>query len=162
MEVSRHSYIDQYGYRCAVEIMSDDMVVFDSTPNVCFDLKKHGIKIRHSPNYDYVLRYVIKEEQLFLCGMEARLSFLCKKARIFGVESETFNKGKWNIFHFDNIPVEYTGTMSIGKAFDDRYWKQDEKVTPVPFSPEAYKENGYIKFEKGTIIEKTLINRDRN
>ena len=74
MEVSRHSYLDQYGYQCEVEIMSDDIVVFNSTPNLCFDFKKHGIKIRRSKYYDYLLCYIIKNEQLFLCGFETRLS----------------------------------------------------------------------------------------
>ncbi len=161
MEASRHSYFDQYGYRCEVEIISEDIVVFNSTPNLCFDFKKHGIKIRHSKYYDYVLQYVIKNEQLFLRGISTRLSLLCKKSQIFGVKAETINKGKWSIFHFDDIPVDYTGTLKIGKTFDYRHWKHDEKATPVPFSPDVYKENGYIKFEKGTIIEKVLTFSDK-
>ena len=160
MEASRHSYFDQYGYRCEVEIISDDVVVFNSTPNLYFDFKKHGIKIRRSKYCDYILRYVIKNEQLFLRGIETRLSLLCKESQIFGVKAETFNKGKWSIFHFDDIPVEYTGTLSIGKTFDYRYWEHDDKVTPVPFSPDVYKENGYMKLKKGTIIEKVLTFND--
>jgi hypothetical protein len=160
MEFSRHGYFDQYGYRCEVEIMSDDIVVFNSTPNLCFDFKKHGIKLRHSKYYDYVLHYAIKNEQLFLCKIKARLSLLCKKSQIFGVNAETINKGKWSIFNFDEIPLEYTGTLSIGRSFDYRYWQHDEKATPVPFSPDVFKENGYIKFEKGRIIEKSLVFRD--
>ena len=160
MEVSRHSYLDHYGYQCEVEIMSDDIVVFNSTPNLCFDFKKHGIKLRHSKYYDYVLHYAIKNEQLFLCKIEARLSLLCKKSQIFGVNAETISKGKWSIFHFDEIPLEYTGTLSIGRSFDYRYWQHDEKTASVPFSPDVFKENGYMKFEKGRIIEKSLIFRN--
>ena len=160
MEFSRHGYFDQYGYRCEVEIMSDDIVVFNSTPNLCFDFKKHGIKLRHSKYDDYVLHYAIKNEQLFLCKIEARLSLLCKKSQIFGVNAETINKGKWSIFNFDEIPLEYTGTLSIGKTFDYRYWEHDEKVTPVPFSPDVYKESGYLQLEKGTIIENVLTFRE--
>ena len=48
----------------------------------------------------------------------------------------------------------------IGKNFNDRYWKYDEKETPVPFSPDVYRENGYMKIEEGKIIEKTLTIRD--
>ena len=80
-----------------------------------------------------------------------RLLCLCKKAQIFDKKAETLNNGKWSIFHFDNIPVEYTGTLSIGRSFDYRYWQHDEKTTPVPFSPDVFKENGYIKFEKGLV-----------
>ena len=160
MEASRHSYFDQYGYRCEVEIISDDVVVFNSTPNLYFDFKKHGIKIRRSKYCDYILRYVIKNEQLFLRGIETRLSLLCNESKIFGVKAEAFNKGKRSIFHFDDVPVEYTGTLSIGKTFNYRYWKHDEKVTPVPFSPDVYKESGYLQLEKGTIIEKVLTFRE--
>ena len=161
--MSGYYYTDQYGYRCGVDITDedDDIVVFSSTPNLSFDLKEHGIKIRRSKYHDYILRYVIKNEQIFLCGIETRLPFLCKKSQIFGVSAEAYNKGKWSIFRFDDIPVEYSGTLSIGRTFDYRYWKHDEKVTPVPFSPEVYKENGYIKLEKGKIIKKELISRDK-
>ena len=160
MEVSRHRYLDQYGYQCEVEIISDDIVVFKSTPNLCFDFKEHGIKIRRSQHYDYILRYVIKNEQLFLRGFETCLSRLCNESSIFGVKAETLNNGKWSIFHFDDIPVKYTGTLSIGKSFDYRYWRHDEKVSPVPFSPDVYKENGYLQLENGTIMEKVLTFRE--
>ena len=63
-------------------------------------------------------------------------------------------------FSFDGIPVDYTGTLHIGKTFDDHFWKHDEKETPVPFSPETYRENGYIRIEEGIIIEKVLTVRD--
>jgi len=161
MESSRHRYIDQCGYRCEVEIISEDIVVFGSTPDLCFDFKKHGIKIKTFKYYDYLLRYTIKNEQLFLCEIEARLSFLTKKAKIYGVDPETINNGKWSIFHFNDIPAEYTGTLSIGKDFDYSFWQHDEKAKPVPFCHEAYKENGYIKFEKGKIVEKSLAPRDK-
>ena len=160
MESSRHCYIDQYGYHCEVEIDSeDDIVVFNSIPSLSFDFKKHGIRIRRSINYDYVLRYVIKNEQIFLRGIGARLSFLCKKIELYGVKAETF--GKWSFFHFDDIPVEYSGTLTIGKNFDYRYWQHEDKATPVPFSPEVYKDNGYIELEKGKIIKKELVSRDK-
>ena len=44
--MSRYYYTDQYGYRCGVDITSeeDDIVVFNSTPRLSFDLKEHGIK----------------------------------------------------------------------------------------------------------------------
>ena len=161
MESSRHGYIDQYGYRCGIEMMSEDIVVFDSTPNLSFDFKKYGIKIRRSKNYDYILHYAIKNEQLFLCKIEVCLSLGSKKSQIFGVNAETIDNGKWSIFHFDDMPWEYTGILSIGRNFDDRNWKHDEKATPVPFSPDAYMENGYVKFEKGRITEKSLIHRDK-
>ena len=161
METSRHDYIDRYGYHCGIEIVSedDDLVVFNSKPSLSFDLKKHGIKIRHSDHYDYILRYVLRDGQIFLRGIEAQLSVFHKNAQIFGVNAKAYSKEKRSIFVFDDIPVEYSGTLHIGKAFDHQYWAHDEKTAPVPFSPEVYKENGYIKFEKGTMTEKELISR---
>ena len=161
METSRHSYLDRYGYRCEIEIISDDIVVFNSTPHLCFDFKKHGIRIRRSKYYDYILQYVIKNEQLCLRGIQTRLSLLCKESQIFGAKAETLHEGKWSIFHFDDIPVDYTGTLRIGKDFDYCYWKHDEKAAPVPFSPNVYKESGYMQFKQGTMIEKVLTLNDQ-
>lgn len=163
MEISRHCYVDQYGYRCAVDIDSedDDIVVFDSTPHLSFDFKKHGIKIRHSKYDDYVLRYILKNGQLFLRGFEARLSFFSRNTQIMGKSSQTYNNGRWSVFLFDDIPVDYSGVLSIGKAFDYRYWPHDDKITPVPFSPEVYKENGFRKLEKGTVTDIELHSRNQ-
>ena len=161
MERSRHNYVDNYGYRCEVELICDDIVVFDSTPKLSFDLKEYGIKIKHSDYYDYLLRFVIKDEQLFLCEIETCLSLFCKNIKLFGVTAEKINNGsKWRIFRFDDVPADYTGTLNIGKTFDLKYWQHDEKAIPVPFRPDVYKENGHIKFEKGKIVEKTLFSRE--
>ena len=161
METSKHDIIDLLGYRVSIEIIceDDDIVVFNSTPNLSFDFKKHGIKIRHSDHHDYALRYVVKNGQIFLRGIEVRLSFFNKKTQIFGVNAKAYSKEKQSIFVFDDIPVEYSGILSIGKTFDPKYWEHDEKTAPVPFSPEVYKENGYIKFENGIMTEKELISR---
>ena len=71
--MSRYYYIDKYGYRCGVDITGegDDIVVFNSTPNLSFDLKKHGVKIRRSKYEDYILTYVLKDGQIFLRSFAA-------------------------------------------------------------------------------------------
>lgn len=73
-----------------------------------------------------------------------------------GVTAAKHGDGKWSIFNFDDIFVDYSGTLSIGRTFDCRYWNHDEKMTPMPFSPEVYKENRYIELEKGKIVKKEL------
>ena len=160
--MSRYYYIDKYGYRCGVDITGedDDIVVFNSTPNLSFDLKKHGIKIRRSKHYDYILSYALKDGQIFLHSFAARLSFFSGKSQIMGVKGRKLGDGNWSIFIFNDIFVDYSGTLSIGRTFDYRYWNHDEKMTPVPFSPEVYKENGYMKLEKGIITAKELKNRE--
>ena len=163
METSRHSYTNLQGYRCGVDIIDedDDIVVFNSEPHLSFDFRKQGIRIRRSKYEDYVLCYVLKDGQVFLRRFEARLSFFSKKSRLMGVTAEEYNSGKWSIFVFDDIPVDYSGTLSIGRTFDYRYWNHDEKAFSVPFSPEVYKENGYIRIEKGAIVEKVLGMREK-
>ena len=160
MKTSAHSYTDQYGYRCEIDIINeDDIVVFNSTPHLSFDLKEHKIKIRHSKHNDYLLSYVLKDGKIFLRSFAARLSLLSKNSQIRGVTATKLGDGKWSIFNFDDVFVDYSGTLSIGKTFDYSYWSHEDKETPVPFSPEVYKKNGYIKLEKGRIVEKKLVNR---
>ncbi len=156
--MSRYYYTDKYGYRCGVDITSedDDIVVFSSTPNLSFDFKKYGIKIRRSKHYDYILSYVLKDGQILLHSFATHLSFFGGKSPIMGVTATKQGDGKWSIFNFDDICIDYSGTLSIGRTFDYRYWNHDEKMTPVPFSPEVYKENGYIELEKGKIVKKEL------
>ncbi len=162
MESSRHYCIDKYGFRYGVEITDEDdsIVVFGSTPNLSFDFKEHGMKIRRSKHYDYILRYVLKDGQIFFRGFDARLSFWNKKSQLLGIDAKKDNQKKNSRFVFDDISINYSGILSIGRNFDYRYWNHDEKATPVPFSPEVYKENGYMKLEKGVIIKKELNGQD--
>ena len=160
--MSRYYYTDKYGYRCGVDITSeeDDIVVFNSTPNLSFDLKKYGIKIRRSKYYDYILRYVLKDGQIVLHSFAAHLSIFCRKSQIMGVSAVQYGDGKWSIFNFDDIFVDYSGTLSVGRTFDYRYWNHDDKAYPVPFCPEVYKENGFMEVNKGKIVKKELSFRN--
>ncbi len=162
METSRHVYTDKYGYRCAVDIINedDDTVVFDSTPHLSFDFKKYGIQIRRFGHYDYVMTYVIKNGRIYLRGFEARPSFVGRNSQIRGLDAEVLTIGKQRRFLFNDIPTDYSGILRMGKGFDDCVWKHDEKAMPVPFSSDVYKENGYMKFEKGIVVEKELNRKE--
>ena len=105
MKKSEHRYIDRYGYRCAVEIIceDDEIVVFDSTPKLSFDYKKHGIKIKREKFDDYVITYVMKNGNLFFRSFLAPLSFLSRKGQIFGVTPEPYFDGKLSCFFLENI-----------------------------------------------------------
>ena len=156
MEGSRYRDTDKHGYRYEVEIVSDGIVVFGSTPGLCFDFKRYGIRIRRSKHYDYTLHYAIKNGRLLLCRIETRLSLFHRGAELLGVKATSYRNGRWSVFTFDGVPVEYTGILRVGKGFDARYWKHDEKSAPVPFSPEAYRETGYIRLENGVVTEEVL------
>lgn len=153
--MSQYEYTDKYGYRCAINITDekDDIVVFRSIPSLSFDLKKYGIKIRRSEYYDYVLSYALKDGQIFLRSFAAHLSFFSRKTKIMGIPAVKHGDGKWSIFCFDDAFVDYSGTLDIGRTFDYRFWQNDDQITPVPFSPEVYKENGCIRFENGKIVK---------
>ena len=152
MDQSRHIYTDKRGYRCAIEIISDDgIVVFDSLPKLSFYFSAYGVKIKRWKQYDCVVTYVIKDKRIFLRSFDAILSLFSQK-QMLGATVQRLGDGKWSRFEFDDILVDYSGTLNIGKNFDYRFWKHEDKATEVPFSPEVYKENGSIVFEKGSIV----------
>ena len=158
MEFSRHIYTDKLGYRCAVEIGSEDgFVVFDSAPKLAFDFTEHGVRIKRKKHLDCVVTFVIKDNRIFLRAFDACLSILSKK-QMLGVAAQRYGDGKWSRFEFNDILVDYSGTLNIGKDFDYRFWKHDDKATSVPFSPEVYKQNGYIRFENGVVVETVIEN----
>ena len=158
MEISTHYNTDKYGFRYAIVFINetDDFVVFDSYPKLAFDFKEHGIKIKRSINYDYTLRYTLKDGRLYFCGFEARFSFWRKRAKLLGVPLTRDVHGRLSRFVFDKIPTDYSGTLTIGRRFDKSYWRDDEKAYPTPFSPEAYKENGYLTLENGVVVKTEL------
>ena len=116
----------------------------------------------------------IKDKEKFLNWSAEYIEDRCKRSgveitteelksvveRLFDVLNIVSNSGKWSAFLFDGIPVDYSGTLRIGRTFDYRYWQHDDKGSPVPFSPEVYKENGTIKIENGTVTETELHTRD--
>ena len=79
-------------------------------------------------------------------------------AEILGVKPDHSRSRRLLTYHFD-IPVDYTGVWQIGGDFDHRFWPKDDRVTPVPFSPEVYKQNGFIRFENGRVTEMKLSPR---
>ncbi len=155
MESSQHEFIDEKGYLCAVEIHDEehDLVVFESTPKLSFDFRAHKIKIRKSKVTDYKLIYQLKHDRLFLCAVFTRPSFFSRNKQIFGVSPEWFDNHKWALYRVDDIPSSYSGTLKVGKDFDYTHWQHDDKMYPVPFTPEVYQKNGYARFENGILTE---------
>lgn len=153
-ESSAHYHTDPYGFRYQIQIATyDGIVIFDSTPPLSFDLKATGVKIKRGRNWDYTVAYEIKDAQLYLCRLEAR--FL-KSPPLFGVEPTNPYSSRVFTYFFENLPVNYNGLLTIGKDFDYKFWKHEDKARPVPFCKEVYKQNGFIQFENGRIIEQIL------
>ena len=158
MEQSQHTYTDRYGYRCTAEIINldEDVAVFDSMPHGFFDFRKHGIKIRRSRYEDYRLILVIRDGRIYLREFSAQLSYFSRKRKLLGAEAQSLGDGTWRTFRLADIPLDYSGILRIGADFDERFWRHDEKASPIPFSPDVYRQNGHIRFENGVAVEKEL------
>ncbi len=147
---------DKYGHKYQIIFLIEDFVVFACDPVLSFDVKAHGIKVKKNYYWDYTLCYELKDGALHMTMLEGLFASV---PEIMGVKPEHVKSQRIWTYLFD-IPVDYTGIWSIGKDFDFRFWSEDEKAKPTPFSPEVYKQNGFIRFEKGKVVEMELNPRE--
>ncbi len=159
MENSVHYGKDLYGYKYSNQINNydADTVVFSCEPPLLFDVKAHGLKIKKLEYSDYFLVYEVRDGSLYLCRLEFEPALLHNAGKIMGAEPcrPYPNKHRCS-YDFGAVPVDYTGIWSIGKDFDSRFWQGDEKAETTPFCPEVYKQNGFIRFENGSVVETEL------
>lgn len=159
MENSVHYVKDTYGYKCSNQINNydADFVVFGCEPPLIFDVKKHGLKINKRECGDYDLFYELKCGALYLSRLEFEPKFLYKSVEIMGVKPiYPYPNKKRCSYIFDSLPVDYTGLWQIGSDFDKHFWPKEDHLHRVPFSPEVYKNNGFIRFENGRVVEMEL------
>ena len=147
---------DRYGHKYQINYLIDDFVVFSCLPELFFDVKAHGIKVKSGIYWDYSLSYDVKNGVLHMTMLEGNFG---SASEIMGVKPDHGRSSRVLTYSFD-IPVDYTGVWQIGKDFDFRFWSEDEKAKPTPFSPEVYKQNGFIRFEKGKVVEMELKPRE--
>ena len=152
MEQSCHYLTDKYGYKYAVTIYTDDLVVFDSTPSLEFDIKKHGLRIVKNKNRvkipvytDYDILFKIEDGTLYFIAFHACLRRFPKRPALFGAHPQRLGDGKWSSYEFCIPVTSYTGTLSVGREFDTKFYPKNDYTPPIPFCPEVYKQNGYIK-----------------
>ncbi|MBQ1195190.1 MAG: hypothetical protein IIX44_03000 [Clostridia bacterium] len=163
MEGSVHYGKDAYGYNYSNQINNydADIVVFGCEPPLLFDVKAHALKIKKLENSDYDLVYEIRNGALYLSRLEFEPAVLYNVGKIMGAEPCRPYPNKRRCYYaFGAVPVDYTGILSIGKDFDFRFWQGDEKANPTPFCPEVYKQNGFIRFENGRVVETELKPRE--
>lgn len=167
MEQSCHYLTDKYGYKYAVTIYTDDLVVFDSTPSLEFDIKKHGLRIVKNKNRvkipvytDYDILFKIEDGTLYFIAFHACLRRFPKRPALFGAHPQRLGDGKWSSYEFCIPVTSYTGTLSVGREFDTKFYPKNDYTHPIPFCPEVYKQNGYIKIENGKVIEINVFNRN--
>ena len=147
---------DRYGHKYQINFEIEDFVVFSCSPELSFDVRSHGIKVKRDIYWDYSLSYDVKDGVLHMTMLEGLFG---SAPEIMGVKPDHSRSSRVLTYSFD-IPVDYTGVWQIGKDFDFRFWSGDEKAKPTPFSPEVYKQNGFIRFEKGKVIEMELKPRE--
>ncbi|MBQ4141226.1 MAG: hypothetical protein IJD70_07820 [Clostridia bacterium] len=156
MSLSTHRGIDKYGHKYSntVWAFEDDIVVFGCEPPLEFDIKAHGLKIVNKEHKEYDVDYEIKGGMLYLTGLSFESPPIFKPAELFGsTPLKPYPNLRRYFYTFEPHPVDYTGVWQIGKDFDFRFWPGDEKAKPTPFCPEVYKQNGFIRFENGRIVE---------
>ena len=165
MESSCHYLTDKYGYKYSVTVSAEDYVVFDSTPPLSFDIKAHGLRIVKNKNRenlpvftDYDTFFTIKDNVLYFTAISARLRRFPRPTALFGTVPHRLGDGKYSIYEFSVPMTDYSGILSIGKDFDLSSWPKNEYTHDVPFCPEVYKQNGYIKIENGKVIEFNILN----
>lgn len=146
---------DRYGHKYQINFEIEDFVVFSCSPELSFDVGAHGLKVRQDTDWDYSLSYNIKDGSLYMTMLEGNFG---SAPEIMGVRPDHSRSRRLLTYRFD-IPVDYTGVWQIGADFDFRFWSEDEKAKPTPFSPEVYKQNGFIRFEKGKVVEMELNSR---
>ena len=167
MSFSTHRGIDKYGHRYSntVWAFEDDIVVFGCEPPLVFDIKEHGLmgKInKMKPPYDdYGMTYDVKGGSLYLTEFKFEAKPRFKPAELFGsTPLKPYPNLRRYFYTFEPQPVDYSGVWQVGKDFDFRFWQGDEKAKPTPFCPEVYKQNGFIRFEKGRAVEIVLQPRN--
>lgn len=163
MAYSSHYGTDKYGYEYQNTISDFDegIDVFSCEPPLEFDIKALGLKIVTRKHGDYSVNYEIRGGALYLTELSFESAPRFKPTAIFGAEPfKPYPTLRRYYYIFEHQPVDYSGIFRIGKDFDFRFWQGDEKAKPTPFCPEAYKQNGYIRFEKGKIVEIELHPRN--
>lgn len=169
MQSSCHYLTDKYGYKYAVTVSTDDLVVFDSAPSLEFDIKEHGLRIVKNKNpgkipvyTDYDILFKIEDDTLYFTALHAHMRRFPKPPLLFGVEPHRLGDGKWSAYDFCIPMTSYTGTLSVGREFDTKFYPKNDYTHPIPFCPEVYKQNGYIKIENGRVTEKFIAERNTN
>ena len=147
---------DKYGYKFQINFEIEDFVVFSCSPELSFDVGAYGLKIRQDMDWDYTLGYNIKDGSLYMTMLEGLFG---SAPEIMGVKPDHSRSSRVLTYSFD-IPVDYTGVWQIGKDFDFRFWPKNDWKERVPFSPEVYKQNGFVRFEKGNVVEMELKPRE--
>jgi len=143
---SHHFVTDSRGLRGEIAVFTDDdSVVFGSTPPLCFDWRAAGCAPWRG---EYYLMVHLTAEGLYLTNLSAK--FLLPPPAIFGVKPTRQFRLRW-AWHFDDLPWDYTGTLSLGRDFDPRFWPENDYTERVPFSPEVYRENGEVRLERGIV-----------
>ncbi len=147
---------DKYGNKYQIVFWNEDFVVFSCEPELSFDVKAHELKFKKGIHRDYTVSFEVKDGILFMTKLEGDFT---KPGEVMGAKPDHIMGSKLWGYLFE-VPTDYTGLWQIGNDFDQRFWPKDDRTHRVPFSPEVYKQNGFIRFEKGKVVEMELKPRE--
>ena len=163
METSMSYHYDRRGLKYAVEYETDnDFVVLSASPDisVSFDIYTHGLSVKETQNYSYKLYFKISDESIFLQSISGnfRIPFFHKKLPVVcGAAAVRFGDLKGSYIYRISLPINYTGTLRMGKDFDHRYYPSDDKSRRVPFEEKCYKTIFDCLYENGRKVGETAV-----
>ena len=156
-------HYDRRGLKYAVEYETDnDFVVLSASPDisVSFDIYTHGLSVKEAPNYSYKLYFKISDEGILLQSISGnfRIPFFHKKLPVVcGAAAVRFGDLKGSYIYRISLPINYTGTLRMGKDFDHRYYPSDDKSRRVPFEEKCYKTIFDCLYENGRKVGERAV-----
>lgn len=163
MHHSCHEVTFADGSACDVYVLADeDFVVFGTEPALGPDLSRLGLGgARRS------IHYRLENGQLWLERLtgEFRRRLFRALPVIYGVKAVRSceadndppcdNPRMWQ--YILRRPADFTGTMLIGCDFDMRFWPKDDRITPVPCTPEVYRRVERLHFAAGQMVKRERV-----
>ena len=163
MHRSCHEVTLADGSQCDVYVLADeDFVVFETDPALGPDLSLLGLHGRRRS-----VCYRLENGQLWLEAVmgEFRRPLFRPLPVIDGVkavrscEADTDppcdNPRMWQ--YTLRCPADFTGTMLVGRDFDLRFWPRDDRITPVPCTPEVYRTVERLHFAAGRLVGRERV-----
>ena len=166
MHRSCHEVTLADGSRCGIYVLAEeDFAVFGTEPSLGPDLSRLDLGGKRRS-----IHYRLENGQLWLERLEGEFRRRLFRALpvIDGVtamrrcEADTEppcdNPRMWQ--YPLRRPADFTGTMLVGRDFDLRFWPRDDRITPVPCTPEVYRTVERLHFAAGRLGRRERVEGD--
>ncbi|MBQ8276811.1 MAG: hypothetical protein IJZ02_09370 [Clostridia bacterium] len=163
MHHSCHEVTFADGSVCDVYVLADeDFVVFGTEPGLGPDLSRLCLGgARRSIHYRLENGQLRLESLMgeFRCRLFRALPVIDGVKAMRSCEADNDppcdNPRMWQ-YTFHRL-ADFTGTMLIGRDFDPRFWPKDDRITPVPCTPEVYRRVERLHFAAGRLVRRERV-----